>query len=140
MNLFHEYIPATVDMGEPRRTVDFTTLEELLASTIVSRWQGIKGFSHFCVSDECPTRLMAIFDDGFGWHVVGFLKDPVDLPKWEGWKFRAILCDGSVVILSDEVVASCGSVLTLRDGSNALQYYPKEDQQPLRVHPSLSTE
>jgi hypothetical protein len=63
---------------------------------------------------------MAIRKDGLEWWVLGYTKEPVDLPKWEGWKFEARLADGTERIVSgSEVRSSCGDVLTLADGSVA---------------------
>jgi hypothetical protein len=78
-----------------------------------------KAFSHFAMSDNC---LMVIHDDGFHWWVVGYVEKPerVDLPKWEGGKYRAQMSDGTIKILTNEVVSSCGYTLTLADGTKAI--------------------
>ena len=64
---------------------------------------------------------MVIHDDGFHWWVVGYIENPadIDLPKWDGWKHKAKMPDGSIKTLTDEVISSCGDILTLRDGTKA---------------------
>ena len=120
MNEFTQHIPAFVDVGrEPPPSFEFDTLDELLSNEVVKRYGKGKDFSHFALSDN---YLMEISDSGFHWWVVGYIKNPddIDLPKWEGWKYRAELSNGKKVILNgDEVVSSCGGELTLRDGTKA---------------------
>ncbi len=119
MNKFTQHIPAFVDQREKPPSFDFETTEELLSSEIVSRYKKDDGFSHFVMSENC---LMTISDNGFKHWVVGYIKNPelIDLPQWEGWKFRAELPNGEKVILGrGEVVSSCGGELTLADGTKA---------------------
>jgi len=118
MNRLTQHIPNFVETrGEQPPTGEFETTEELLSLEVVQRYKH-DDFSHFAMSDN---HLMVISDDGFKHWVVGYVKNPesVDLPKWAGWKFRAELPNGEKVILSSEVVSSCGDVLTLRDGTKA---------------------
>jgi hypothetical protein len=115
MNSIRQYRPAYFE-GFENETVDFSTTYELINIPFVKNF-AFGNFSHYAISDNC---LMAIYDNGFEHWVVGFIKNPksVKLPKWKGWKFRALL-DGKEVVLSKEVVSSCGDVLTLRDGRKA---------------------
>ncbi len=118
MNYFKQHIPNFVDMDKRPEWIPFATTEELLNLEVVKRYGRKKNFSHFAMSDN---YLMVIADEGFIWRVVGRIKNPdeVDLPQWEGWKFRAEMPSGEQVILGDEVVVSCGDTLTLRDGTKA---------------------
>jgi len=118
MNEFTQHIPAFVDVREKIPTHEFETIEDLLSLEVVKRYGQGKDFSHFALSDN---HLMEISDDGFKWWVVGYIKNVKDLvlPKWEGGKYRAALPNGDKVILSSEVVSSCGDVLTLEDGTKA---------------------
>jgi hypothetical protein len=118
MATFRQHIPAFVETGGPPPATEFANTEELLALEVVQRYGKSKDFSHFAMSDR---HLIEVRDDGFHWWVVGSVSDPaiVDLPQWEGWKFRAELADGTRAIIGNEVVSSCGDVLTLRDGTKA---------------------
>ena len=124
MNTFRQHIPTFVEIDGPPPLHKFSTTQELLALDVLQRYKG-DDFSHFSMSGNL---LMAISDDGFDWWVVGRISDPgaVDLPMWEGWKFRAQLGDGTEAVLSTEVVSSCGDVLTLRDGTSARNTRPKD--------------
>ena len=116
MNKFTQHIPNFVDGATPE-IFEFETTEQLLNSEVVKRYKG-DDFSNFAMSDS---HLMVISDNGFNWWVVGRIQDPsrVDLPLWDGGKYRAKLESGEEVVLSNEVVSSCGDVLTLRDGTKA---------------------
>ena len=115
MNTIRQYRPAFFE-GFENETVEFSTDEELVKIPFVKNFSHYN-FSHYAVSDSC---LMAIYDDGFEWWVIGTIQYPasVKLPRWNGGKFRALL-DGKEVVLSKEVISSCGDVLTLRDGRKA---------------------
>lgn len=115
-NRFIQHIPGFVDGCDPLR-YDFSTTQELLDKPLFKRATENPKFSHFAMSDNC---IMEITDDGFHWWVLGTIEKPelVDLPTWAGWKHRAIM-DGEEVVLTNEVVSSCGDVLTLRDGRKA---------------------
>jgi len=110
-----------VDNREDIPCVEFATQDDLLKHDDVKRWSDEDTFSHFAMSHN---HLMAILDDGYTWWLVGYLtlatKGLIDLPKWEGGKYKAKLADGSLVDLtSSEVVSSCGDCLTLKDGTTA---------------------
>ena len=117
MNTFSQHIPNFVD-GVTPDTLEFETTEELLNSMTLSKYGQREDFSHFALNGN---KLMEISDDGYCWWVVGYIEKPelVNLPKWEGGKYRAELSTGEVVVLSKEVVSSCGDELTLRDGTKA---------------------
>ena len=114
MNSFRQHIPNFVDIDHPA-AIPFATTADLLALEVVQRYKH-QTFSHFAMSDNA---LMVIEDNGFTHWVVGFIKHPeaIELPQWTGWKHLVRLPDGREVVLTDEVVSSCGGRLTLRDGT-----------------------
>lgn len=118
MNRLHKHIPNFVDdRGADRTPFEFETLEDLKNLEWVKHYMGVAGkrFEHLCVSEN---RLMAVYDHGFHWWVIGYLEHPVEgLPQWEGWKHRALGADGQVRVVGREAVSSCGDVLTMEDGS-----------------------
>lgn len=118
MATFRQHIPSFIDIDGPPPLAEFSTTEDLLSLEIVQSYGKSKDFSHFAMYRDC---LMEIRDSGFKWLVVGYVSDPsvIDLPKWEGGKFRAELPDGSRAVLGSEVVSSYGDVLILRDGTKA---------------------
>lgn len=115
MNTIRQYRPAFFE-GFENELVEFSTDEELINIPFVKNFLNDK-FSHYSVSDN---HLMAIYDDGFEWGVIGTIQYPalVKLPKWDGGKYHALL-EGKEIVLNKEVVSSCGDVLTLRDGRKA---------------------
>lgn len=124
MNTFKQHIPAFVDVDSPP-VQNFETTQELLALEIVQRYVKDKGFSHFAMSGNL---LMKICDEGYRWWVVGRIGDPssIDLPKWDGGKYRAQLPNGDVVELTgQDVYSSCGDELTLHDGTKAKEIHHK---------------
>lgn len=117
MNVFRQHVPRCVDIeADPPRA--FSTTAELLALEVVQRFGKGKNFSHFAMSGN---HLMEISDDGFMWWVIGTVAypDAIELPKWDGGKYRAELPDGTQTILSKEVASSCGDTLYLTDGTRA---------------------
>lgn len=118
MNRFTQHIPTFVDYREDKTpSFEFETTEQLLAHEWVAVHKTRKGFDRFVKSDR---YLMTESNDGFSWWVIGYLEDPssVDLPQWQGWKFRVRMHDGSErVVAGDEVRSSCGNVITLRDNT-----------------------
>jgi hypothetical protein len=118
MATFKQYIPNFMNSACPPLVVEFQTTAELLALDAVQCYGQVKNFSHYVMSGNL---LMSVNEEGFKWWVIGSVSDPsvIDLPIWNGWKFRAELPDGSHVTLEKEVVSSCGDVLTLHDGTIA---------------------
>lgn len=122
LNRFKQHIPNFVDVDNPPEWIEFKTTEDLLSIATVTQWakpMNGKPFSHFAMSDN---RLIAIYDYGFHWWVVGYIEHPlmIDLPQWNGWKYQAQMPDGTIEILTNEVVSSCGDILTLADGTKAI--------------------
>lgn len=117
MMIFKQHIPDFVETRDPPPEVPFQTTAELLAWPAVQRWSQRTSFSHFAKRDNL---LMAIYRGGYEWWVVGYVSDPaaLDLPLWDGGKYRARLPDGTLVHLTaKDVKSSCADVLTLLDGS-----------------------
>lgn len=115
INSFMQHIPKCVEV-DPALPVEFKTTGDLLSLDVVKQFR-VDG----SVFKKKGNTLMVIGDHGFRWWFVGTIKHPgmVDLPEWDGCKYRAVLPNGKNKILSDEVVSSCGNVLTLEDGSTA---------------------
>lgn len=119
MNSFIQHIPSFVDIDERPKEIPFNTTGDLLNIDVVKQFANQDEGSWFAIKGKC---LMHISDNGFHWWVVGYIKNPmaVDLPAWDGWKFRAKLNDGTVTELSgQDVISVCGDLLTLRDGTTA---------------------
>jgi hypothetical protein len=119
MAIFRQHLPGYVDPDLKAPDAEFSNTAELLALEVVQGYGKTADFSHFAMGGN---YLMEIRDDGFMWWAVGSVSDPsiVDLPKWDGGKYRAMLEDGTCVTLGPgEVVSSGGGVLTLRDGTKA---------------------
>ena len=75
-----QYRPAFFE-GFENETVQFNTLEEMLAIPWVKNFAANPDFYRFSISDR---HLMAEYRAGREWRVVGFLRDPnVGLPAWE---------------------------------------------------------
>lgn len=81
MNSVTTHIPAWGDAE--KTTHPFHTLRELLAIPFVKAFSKGKSFHRFSVSTDNSLLLMAEYDKGRGWWVVGRLKTPVNgLPEW----------------------------------------------------------
>ncbi|PWT88678.1 MAG: hypothetical protein C5B54_10245 [Acidobacteria bacterium] len=84
MNSIKQYRPTFVESDEELKRVEFNSLDELLAIPFVKNFSEGKYagplFKRFTISDH--KILMAEYKSG-EYYVVGFLKEPVDLPKWE---------------------------------------------------------
>ena len=82
-----ENIPGFVDGASPRQA-DFNTKEELLELDFVKSWSRGKGFHRFSLTDYGAgfKLLMAEFDGGKRWYVVGFIypgETTLDFPEWD---------------------------------------------------------
>lgn len=80
MPSIRQYRPAFFE-GFKNETVEFSTTEDLLNVLFVKNFCG-QEFSGFAISDE---HLMATYENGKEWWIVGTLSDPklVTLPKWK---------------------------------------------------------
>ena len=99
--------------------IPFDTTEELLKFESVKQWKDDPNFSHFATSKNC---LMAVLKDGFEWWVIGYVGNPelVDLPKWEGGKYKVQFDDGTIQVLtSKDLSYSCLDIAVLKDNRRA---------------------
>ena len=86
---FIQCVPAFVDHVTPSK-VEFSTFEELTESEVVSRYKH-EDFVEFVMSNKSNNNvLMAIYDDGYRWSVVGYISDfdCSEIKKWDGGKYR----------------------------------------------------
>jgi hypothetical protein len=119
MNSFTLRIPNFVDTSRKPEKEYFETTEELLNLPTVKRATEDPGFSHLAIENN---MLMEIGDDGYFWWVLGYIEDPssVNLPRWDGSKYKAQMSDGTIVKLSrQDVYSCCGNIITLKDGRTA---------------------
>ncbi len=111
LNHCKQHVPGFVNDGEGGEEFGFSTTAELLASALCQRQATYPDFSQFALSDNC---LMAIYDDGFSWRVVGYITKPelVDLPAWQGAKFRVLMPNGEATVIDKAKMysTSCGEV------------------------------
>lgn len=79
--IFEAHVPNFVDLDKNPEPVAFENKDELLELFDVKKFSREKGFNHFARAGE---HLMAIFDDGKRWFVVGRLSshDGLDLSDW----------------------------------------------------------
>jgi hypothetical protein len=85
MNKFMPYIPTFVEMDEEPDPFLFETQEELVDHPYIKKFCEDMGTSHIFYRLEImvPNILMAVYDEGSFWLVIGRLKsiDGIDLPK-----------------------------------------------------------
>lgn len=86
-----QHIPTSVErMGEPAPRVEFETYEELIEIDFVKEymgnppWRNLRIFHRFSLGEN-GKKLMAEYNEGRNWWVVGYLsKDHgLDLPEWK---------------------------------------------------------
>ena len=86
INRFIKHIPSFVDYDGEKPSFEFNTVNELLNHSEISvfkePWRGEIPFYRFSKSDN---TLMAEYDEGKMWWVIGFIQYPalVELPIWE---------------------------------------------------------
>lgn len=83
--LISEHIPGCACLGRDPLTMDFETTEGLLAIDFVNRFAEMDDFHQFSLVDDV---LIAEFEKGYKWWVVGYLRVdfPLNLPEWDGVK------------------------------------------------------
>jgi hypothetical protein len=84
MNTIRQYRPASID-NDQKSIVEFTTSEELFAIPFVAHFTTIENFYRFSFFPGGPA-LMAEYDGGRRWYVVGYiggLFNLEDIPIWE---------------------------------------------------------
>lgn len=81
MNQFKAHIPPFMDIPHPS-PVEFNTLDELLQIPFVSNFSEEENFYRFSLAGY---SLMAEFDEGREWWVVGSISRPgaLNLPVWK---------------------------------------------------------
>jgi len=87
MNKIKQYRPNLVTTTEENKIVSFETTEELLNIDFVKNFSNRDNFYRFSLSIDNyfnQHSLMAEYDEGREWWVVGFIDNPleVNLPKW----------------------------------------------------------
>lgn len=70
------HLPAFFDVELPSNFT-FETIDELREH--LREWELKKGFHRWSLSEN---RLMAEYDSGKQWYVVGYVSEPIDLPQW----------------------------------------------------------
>lgn len=116
MNKFIQHIPNYVDYrGATNEAIEFETLDDLLSLAVIKPYKESPRFSHFALSGN---NLMEISYEGFKWWVVGQVLQPelLELPKWDGGKYKARFPDGTTKVLTKEVYSSCAGKLKLSNG------------------------
>jgi len=96
--------------------IPFETTGELLNFPAIKDRKNKSNFSHFAISGN---RLMEVSNDGFEWWVIGYVGNPelLDLPKWDGGKYKVQFDDGTIEVLSSKDISySCLRVVRLNDG------------------------
>lgn len=90
------------------------SLEEILAGEWTDFWKNdLEGPVRW---SQSGSRLMAEYDSGFKWWVVGFFDAPPEgLPEWKP-RYRAEIDGKACVLEGEEVFSSCAGMLTLKDG------------------------
>lgn len=97
MNQITQYRPEFFTGFPDPLTVEFGSVEELRAIPFVAGFRHHAAFYQYCICQMRPDRLalMAEYDSGAHWWVVGFLKEPVDLPVWDAKAARQRKSEGS---------------------------------------------
>lgn len=118
MNEFKPYIPRYIDIRDvPERIFLFEDVQQLLKSDLFQNFTKEEHFSHFCMSEY---YLMAIYNEGFKWRVVGTIKDStnIDLPKWDGGRYMSIDSTNHYEELDkNQIKYTCGNQAVMIDGS-----------------------
>lgn len=112
MNEIRQHRPAFFE-GWENETIQFDTLEELLAIPWVKNFSAHGNFHQYSVSGN---HLMAEYRGGREWWVVGTLKHDVEgLPKWYHGIYEVEIDGKPEEIAGSDVRWSCGDEICLRD-------------------------
>jgi len=116
MNRIIQHIPSFIDVNKKLEWINFNTIEELLNIPFVKQWAKPMDGKDFLCFALYGNYLLVIHDDGFHWWTVGYIENSssIDLPKWIGGKYQAQMLDGSIKILTSEVISVCGNTLILK--------------------------
>lgn len=113
---FRRHIPGFVEYHSHRLEFDYADTADLLQQ-IRAKLPPPGRPRTLAIHDN---TLIAVYDDGFDWWVLGFVSHPedLDIPRWDGGKYRVTFDYGdTVVVVPESQVASiCGDDVTLRDG------------------------
>lgn len=119
MNQFRQHIPNFIDNDDPN-TFTFETTQEFLDNEYINWYTKQQNFFRLSKQDDC---VILEKDDGFYWWVLGYIKDPasLDLPEWPGGRYRVIFEGRRQVIEGSQVASSCGELIELTDGRQAVR-------------------
>jgi hypothetical protein len=124
-NEFYQHVPNYMDIDR-QPPIEFDTTEELLANEYVSQYLR-KDDSSFVMGDD---HLMVISDNGFKWQVAGVIRHPdqVNLPKWEGAKYRVkwVKDYDYGVVYGKDGVSICGNDVIIKNNGVATQVSKEE--------------
>lgn len=91
MGYIYRYKPTFVDFADDEKNkFHFESKQELLDIPFVKKFSEENNFVGYALSpDSKKTALMAVYDDGYKWWVIGFIEDVsgIDLPEWKS-KYR----------------------------------------------------
>jgi hypothetical protein len=87
VNHFKQHYPNFCE-GFESEEKDFETIEELKEIETIKRWMADRDFHRLSLSSTYRPEfsqhcLMAELNGGKNWWVIGYLKDAVDLPKFD---------------------------------------------------------
>lgn len=118
MNEFRQHTPRFIDQQAMAQTIVlFNDIKELLSTDMIQNYTKDGNFSFFCMDENI---LIASYNDGFKWTVVGTIKYPeeVDLPKWNHGRYLTIDSTNHYVELDNKTIKyTCGGMATLLDGT-----------------------
>lgn len=80
-NKIKQYRPGSIEVGDAPEVVEFNTVEELLTIPWIAHFKSGNNFHKFSQDTE-QMLLMAEYDQGNRWFVIGALAEVVDLPEW----------------------------------------------------------
>lgn len=89
MSKILQHRPGFFDSDNPQQEIEFSTLEELLKIKFVKKFTNRADFYQFSISRKLTSpTLMAEYDNGYKWWVIGFLintKEEIknQLPAWK---------------------------------------------------------
>ena len=122
INRFRPHYPGFVDAPFRITEVGFNTIDDLVQFDFVKRFTEDTHFDCFRKSDDL---LMAIYNDGYKWLVVGSIEAPnlLDLPEWDKGKYKIKNLFGIPTTVSGKDVAvTSGGVLWLKNGKIRERY------------------
>lgn len=79
--IFRRHYPGSVDVSH-KLSQEVSSLEDILKIEWVKEYESMNGF---CRWASCGKSLMAIFDDGNVWRIVGHSDFDIDLPNYKNF-------------------------------------------------------